>query len=421
MKKEKYDVVVVGGGASGMFAAVFASAKGQKVLILEKNSSLGAKLKITGGGRCNIFNAEYDNKLLLQNYGESSKYLHSAFAKFGAKESKEFFESLNIETKVEDRKRAFPKTEKATDVCSALEKALQKNNVDIKLGVAVEEILIEGSMVTGVKLKKDETIYVADKYILATGGYSHPETGSTGDGFKFLKSLNLGIGICSPTPSLVPVAVCEQWVKNLSGKTIENIKITFFVDNVKKKVLKVSGENKNRILFTHFGLSGPTILNNSKNISEYLHEGEVVLVLDLFPQMDEGDLNKYLLNIFEENKNKDFKNILNIIYEGNILEEIISSQNQSLLNKKVNDIRVEERKFIINLLKNVRITVTHLMGFDKAIIADGGVEPSEVNFENMSLKKIQNLHVTGDMLNIARPSGGFSLQLCWTTGYLAGR
>lgn len=426
-----YDTIIIGGGASGMMAGVVAGRKGESVLIIEKNNSLGQKLKITGGGRCNIFNDEEDVHLLLGNYGENKKYLYSAFSKFGLKETKKFFQEIGIETKAEDRKRAFPISEKAVDVFNALKKELEKNNVEVKLGEGVSEIVVENNLVTEVRIKNDDTTYTAKKYILATGGYSHPETGSTGDGFNFLKNLNLGVDISEPVPSLVPVTVSNNWVKNLTGKTVENLKMTFFVDGIKKKVLKYKKSNVlaegyknavagNRILFTHFGLSGPTILNTSKEISDWLKEGEVTLQLDLFPALDESQFDKFLLNIFEENKNAVLQNILKKIYPGNILTDIFTDNLPNLdLEKQVNDVRVSERKDICKVLKNLPITITGLMGFDKAIIADGGVSPTEVDFENMSLKKIPNLHITGDMLNIARPSGGFSLQLCWTTGYLA--
>ncbi len=428
-----YEVIIIGGGASGMMAGVVAGRNGKKVLIIEKNKSLGEKLKITGGGRCNIFNAEYDTRTLLQNYKDAEKYLYTPFSKFGLKETEEFFKNIDIEIKIEDRKRAFPKSEKALDVFNALEKELETSNVEIKLESEVREILFEDNLVAGIKIKnkentKEETCK-AQKYILATGGYSHPETGSTGDGFIFLDSQ---IKIHKASPSLVPVTVENTWVKNLTGKTIENIKITFFVDNIKKKVLKYkknTGQNipnhknavaNNRILFTHFGLSGPTILNHSKEISDWLKEGLVEIVFDLFPQYDESEIDKYLLNIFEENKNTDFKNILNKIYNGNILGEIFLETFENLLNKKVHSITVVERKSILHVLKNLKVNINGLMGFDKAIIADGGVDTDEINFENMSLKKIPNLCITGDMLNINRPSGGYSLQLCWTTGFIAG-
>jgi predicted Rossmann fold flavoprotein len=439
----QYDTIIIGGGASGMMAGIVAARAGGRVLIIEKNASMGEKLKITGGGRCNIFNAEEDVRILLKNYGENQKYLHSPFAKFGTPETKNFFQEIGIEVKTEDRKRAFPISEKALDVYKALEKKLIENNVEIKLNSSVESLALaslpegEGPRVglknvEYVKIKNDDKIYTAKKYILATGGYSHPETGSTGDGFKFLKSLNLGIDIVEPTPSLVPVTVSNEWVKKLTGKTVENLKMTFFVDGVKKKVLKYKKSIEqtegyknavagNRILFTHFGLSGPTILNASKEISDWLKEGEVVLSLDLFPQFDEKEFDKFLLNIFEENKNAVLQNILKKIYPGNILTEIFADNLPNLdLEKQVNDVRVSERKDVCRVLKNLPIAITGLMGFDKAIIADGGVNVDEVNFENMSLKKIPNLHITGDMLNINRPSGGYSLQLCWTTGYIAG-
>jgi len=420
-----YDVIIIGGGASGMMAGVVAAreARGQKILIIEKNSSLGEKLKITGGGRCNIFNAEYDTKVLLKNYGEGEKYLHSLFSKFDVSDTEKFFKDIGIEIKIEDRKRAFPKSERAVDVFEALNKEIIKNSVEIKYESKVEQILFSEGIVSGIKIFNDKNIYTAKKYILSTGGYSHPETGSTGDGFKFLENNNIKIN--KPTPSLVPVIVTDNWVKGLTGKSIENIKLTFFVDGIKKKLIKVDKETKNRILFTHFGLSGPTILNNSKLISDWIKEGSVVLSLDLFPNLDEGDLDKNLLSIFDQNKNKILKNVLKEIYPGNILEEIFLDKDNILnsisLDREINDIKKEERKLIIKTLKSLTINISGLMGYDKAIIADGGVDLSEIDFTNMSLKKIQNLYVTGDILDIVRPSGGYSLQLCWTTGFVAGK
>lgn len=417
-----FDTIVIGGGASGIFAAIFASQNNKKVLLIEKNKTLGVKLKISGGGRCNILNAEFDQKKLLSNYGEASKYLYSPFAKFGVEETIKYFATIGIDIKIEDKKRAFPKTEKALDVFNALQKELIKNNVEIKSSAIVEKIIARNGKVDGVKILNDINIYTADKYILSTGGYSHPDTGSTGDGFNFLKEHKIKID--EATPSLVPIAIRENWVKNLSGKTIENLKVTFSVDGAKRKVLKINGENKNRLLFTHFGLSGPTILNNSKYISDLLHEGSVSMSLDLFGEKNEKEMDDFLLSVFDKNKNKILKNILNDVYAGNILEEIFldeeSPLNQIDINREVNDIKKEERKIIGKVLKALIISVESLMGFDKAIIADGGVNIVEVNFENMSLKKISNLSVTGDMLNISRPSGGYSLQLCWTTGYVAG-
>ncbi len=417
-----YDTIVIGGGASGMFAAIFAAKDGEKVLLIEKNKVMGAKLKISGGGRCNILNAETDKQKLLVNYGQAAKYLQNPFAKFGVEETIKYFSSIGIDIKIEDRKRAFPKSERALDVFKALEAELVKNNVEIKASSTVEKIIARNGKVDGIKILYDTNIYTAKKYILSTGGYSHPETGSTGDGFNFLKEQKINID--EATPSLVPIAVKENWVKSLSGKTIENLKITFLVDGTKRKIIKGNSESKNRILFTHFGLSGPTILNNSKLIADLLHEGSVTLSMDLFPEKNEKEIDDLLLSVFDKNKNKILKNILNDIYAGNILEEIFLDKESLLgqidINREVNDIKKDERKTIGKVLKSLTVSVESLMGFDKAIIADGGVDMDEVNFENMSLKKIENLHVTGDMLNISRPSGGYSLQLCWTTGYVSG-
>lgn len=418
-----------------MMAGVVAGRAGKKVLIVEKNKDLGAKLKITGGGRCNIFNAEYDVRALLKNYGPAEKYLYAPFSVFGVAQTEAFFKELGIDIKVEDRKRAFPKSEKATDVCATLVRELEKNGVEIRLKSSVERILFENNAVSGVQIKNDPQVYVAAKYILATGGYSHPETGSTGDGFAFLKNVP-GVSVHEASPSLVPVSVSDAWVKRLSGKAIENIKITFFVDGVKKKVLKYkppvgtaedAEKHKNavalnRVLCTHFGLSGPTILNTSKEISNWLKEGRVEAVFDLFPQYDEKQLDTHILSMFEGHKNMMLKNALNTLYPGNIIQEILLDMpgGKALLDTKVHSITVAQRKHVIQTIKNVRVHIDALMGFDKAIIADGGVVVHDVDFDTMALKKVPNLYVTGDMLNINRPSGGYSLQLCWTTGFIAG-
>lgn len=469
-----YNTIIIGGGASGMMAAVFAASGASsheengvditenninqnKILIIEKNSELGKKLKITGGGRCNILNAEYDTEKLLSNYVGAKKYLHTPFSKFGVSETVEFFKNIGIEIKIEDRKRAFPKSEKAMDVFNALYKKIESfkdkdgnNTVEIKLNTRIQKFSLSKNKVEYIEIvsnvdgkEVEEKIY-GDKFILATGGMSHKETGSDGFGFSLLEKI--GIQIDPFNPSLVPISVSNNWVKNLSGKSIENIKLTFSVDGIKKKVLKLSktppqplpkggalnAEGINRILFTHFGLSGPTILNTSKQINEWLQEGEVNMSIDLFPESDEKVMDIFLLNIFDNNKNKLFKNVLNNIYGGNVLETIFRDKNFCLennfdmnengfLEKPVHSISKVERRKLVNVLKSIKINITGLMSYEKAIIADGGVNLGEINFENMSLKKVSNLHVTGDLLNITRPSGGYSLQLCWTTGHIAGK
>ena len=219
-----FDTIVIGGGASGMFAAIFASRGGKKVLLIEKNKVLGAKLKISGGGRCNILNAEMDEKKLLANYGSAAKFLHSPFAKFRVDDTIKYFAGIGIDIKIEDRKRAFPKSEKALDVFKAIEAELIKNNVEIKSNATVEKIIARNNKVDGIKILHDTNIYTAKKYILSTGGYSHPETGSTGDGFNFLKEHKIKID--EATPSLVPIAVKENWIKNLEGINTDALCIT---------------------------------------------------------------------------------------------------------------------------------------------------------------------------------------------------
>ena len=427
--KFDYDLIIIGGGASGMMAAVVASSRGEKVLIIEHNDELGKKLKITGGGRCNILNAEYDPHILLSKYDKAKKYLHSAFAIFGVEESIKFFKDLGINIKIEDRKRAFPTSEKAYDVYMALYKELIKNKVEIYLSHKINKINRDDNYILNIEItdiKKNIKKYInAKRYIMATGGASHPETGSTGDGFNILK--DLGFKIVEQTPSLVPVVSNTHWIQALSGRTLKNVKINIFVDEIKKIVLnnKTKDQEKNiNILCTHFGISGPSIINTSKYIGQLLKEGDVTASIDLFKSMDVSELDKYILNVFDKNKKKKLKNVLNDIYPENILEIIFNANNsqieKELLDKCVNDINREERRAMTHMLKDLKFNIDGLMGNDKAIVVDGGLDLDNIDMTTMKAKGIDNLQVIGDLLDISRPSGGYSLQLCWTTGYIAG-
>ncbi len=408
-RQKIYDVIVVGGGASGMMAAARASARGLSVLLLEKNKRLGEKLRISGGGRCNILNKEEDERILLSKYGTASKFLHSLFAEFSMKDTVAFFEERGLSLKVEALKRAFPLSEKAEDVEKLLEDELIKSGVIIKKETPVSEVVHEVGVIVGVK-SKDET-FVAKEYIFAVGGASHPETGSTGDGFTWLKKL--GHTIITPTPSLVPLAVKEEWVKTLSGTAVSECKVSFFVDG--KKAFAVKG----RILFTHFGLSGPLILNTSKKVAELLPTGLVTCEIDVFPALDHGALDSQLVRLFEENKNKEFKNVLPDFLPEGMSKGILTILSFDVTTK-VHSVSKEERKNFVKLCKALPCTIEGLMGFDKAIVADGGVLCEEIDFKTMRSKKISNLYLAGDLLHISRPSGGYSLQLSWSTGYVAG-
>lgn len=405
-----YDVIVVGGGASGMMAAGRSAEMGKRVLLIEKNNELGRKLKITGGGRCNITNVENDVHVLLSHYGKAKDFLYSSFARFGVKDTFEFFESRGLPLIVEDRKRAFPKTESALDVFKVLDQYLKSGNVTVLLNVPVDEITVNGNTVTSITSRGKQ--FTASDYILATGGKSHPETGSTGDGFNWLR--DLGLKVTEPSPTVVPIAVRENWIKELAGVTFNSVRISFYVNNTRR--LSLEGD----ILCTHFGISGPLILNSAGRVKDLLEEGTVTALIDIYPKLDEGTLDKKLRDVFEVNKNKDLKNIFNEfgpVGSGPAILPLFANIDPD---KKVHSITVEERKMIAHILKHLPLTIKGLMGFERAVVTDGGVDLTEIDTRNMRVKRYKNLYITGDLLDIRRPSGGYSLQLCWTTGFIAG-
>lgn len=408
---QHFDVIVIGGGASGMMASIVASSKGKRVLVIEKNKQLGAKLSISGGGRCNITNAEFDTRALLSHYGKSAEFLFSPFSQFGVKDTFSFFELLGLPIVVQARNRAFPETEKATDVVSALRREMQRLKVEIKANTIVKEIKSENKKATEVVTSSG--IFSADTFILSTGGVSHPETGSTGDGFNWLKKL--GHTIKSPTPTIVPIAVYDKWVHALSGVSLSFMRISFYLDG-KKKLVKVG-----KVLFTHFGLSGPLILNIAGNVGWLLESGQVTAVIDAYPDTDSGQLEAKVIAVFDKNKNKLLKNILKEVVPDGMTPAIqMLLQDKINFEKKVHSVTKDERKLLVKTLKALPISVKGLMGYDRAVVADGGVPLNEVDTKTMRSNKIENLFVTGDLLHVNRPSGGYSLQLCWTTGFVAG-
>ncbi|MFP4616741.1 MAG: NAD(P)/FAD-dependent oxidoreductase [Candidatus Paceibacterota bacterium] len=408
-----WDVIVVGGGPSGMMAAGRAGERGARVLLLEKNREPGQKLLLTGGGRCNIFQAEEDKEKLLSQYGEAKPFLHSPFSQHGMEDSWKFFEGLGLPIVVEARKRAFPDSQKASDVLKALKKYMSKNNVTVLTNSPVKGIKTNDGRV--VKIETANEVFTADSYIIATGGTSHPETGSTGEGLKWLKSL--GHTVHSPSPDLVPLVVKEEWVKRSSGATLSFMKITFGTDRAKKEG-KFSETGK--ILFTHFGLSGPLILNASRSVKKLLSQGPVPAEIDMYPDTDTGSLRKRLINIFEKNKNKALKNVLSELMPESLCEAVLSHYPLELREKKIHSVSKEERNELADIMKAMPLTVTGIMGSDWAITSDGGVDLKEVDTRSMRSKLLPDLYLTGDVLHINRPSGGYSLQLCWTTGWVAG-
>jgi predicted Rossmann fold flavoprotein len=405
-----WDVIVIGGGASGMMASAVASSSGKSVLLIDKNKNLGEKLKITGGGRCNITNNEPDIHKFLKIYGEGAPYLYSPFSIFGVKDTFSYFESRGLPLVVQARNRVFPASEKAIDVYNVLYKELIKNKVEIKTNCVVNGFIKSADKIININTSSGQ--FYAKSFILATGGLSHPETGSTGDGLNFLR--DLGHEVIDFTPDIVPIEVREDWVKKLSGTSLSFMKITFYLDN--KKQFSKTG----KILFTHFGLSGPLILNSAKKINELLSLGEVTAYIDMYPDTTEGLLDDRIIKIFDANKNKNLKTIIKeFVPEGmnRAIEELIDFIDTDI---KVHSIKKEERIKIVKLLKKLPMSIVGLMGYDRAVVADGGVSVSEIDMKTMRSKLFGNLYVTGDLLHLNRNSGGYSLQICWTTGYIAG-
>lgn len=476
------DVLIIGGGPAGMMAAGTAGkslkekSKKYRVVIIEKNDTLGKKLRITGGGRCNITNYILDNRQLLEKYKKAEPFLYSAFSKFSVQETLSFFKEKGLEVKIENEGRVFPVSDNADDVWKVMIDYCKENGVEIMSSQNVNGFSVDKNNILGVTLSNGQ-ILRAKNYILCTGGKSHPETGSTGDGFVWLQ--HIGHKINDINSSLVPITTNQKWVHSLAGNTINNIKLSLLTENrnisiqteaeAEKNIYsekfqngnKGRGENKDsedvnkfnvkqnlkkvklkikkdvngkiilgKVLFTHFGLSGPSVLNLSSTIKDLLNENLVYISIDLLPEMEIEHLEKYLIdNLYQNNKiiknslldilnNTDFnpnhnltQNLVEIILNLSDIDENIAS----------NSITVEMRKKLCNTIKALNIKVSGLLGNEKAIVSSGGLDLTEVDTRYMQSRLYNNLYFAGDILDIDRPSGGYSLQLCWTTGYVAGK
>jgi predicted Rossmann fold flavoprotein len=405
-----YDVAVIGGGPAGMMAAGRAAACGARVILLEKNGVLGKKLLLTGGGRCNLTNATFDRNVFLSKFLGATKFLHSPLSAFGIQDTLDFFASLDVPTKTEEENRVFPKSDKAESVLEALQRYMSDGDVTVRTDAEVDGFETADGAIRGIRLK-DGNIIAARSYIVTTGGRSHPQTGSTGDGFGWLQEL--GHTILEPRPSLVPVRIRESWVGSLSGLGFSDAKLTVLQDGKRRSAVK------GKVLFTHFGLSGPLVLNTSKAIGELLKNGPVTLSLDLLPTIDVSELDLNLRSLFDIGKNKTVLNGLEGIVPYSCIV-IILKLSGIRAEKPVHDITREERQSIAKALKGLQMTVEGLLDADKAIVTSGGVTPKEVDFKHMRSRLHPNLYLAGDILDIDRPSGGYSLQICWTTGFVAG-
>lgn len=400
-------IIVIGGGAAGMIAAYSAALTSSEVILLEKNEKLGKKVYITGKGRCNLTNAS-DMNVVMENVVTNNRFLFSAFKKFNNDDIMALVESNGTRLKVERGNRVFPVSDHSSDIIKALEKAIMDLGVQVRLNTKVESILIEGGVCKGV-IAEGKKI-TADSVIIATGGISYQATGSDGDGYRFAKEA--GIKVTKLFPSLVPFNVEEEKIKDLQGLSLKNIHIHIF--NGKKRVYDEFGE----MLFTHFGVSGPVIISASAIIGNKNIQGYKLLI-DLKPALDEGKLDERLLRDFTTQKNKQLKNSLNALFPVKIINEVIR-QSSVDPEKKVNLLTKSERQRIVYAAKNLTFTLSSTRGFNEAIITKGGVAVSEINPKTMESKKIKGLYFAGEVLDLDAMTGGFNLQIAWSTGYAAG-
>lgn len=402
-------VIVIGGGPAGMMAAYAASCQGHAVTVLEQNEKLGKKLFITGKGRCNITNAgDMDN--LFANVMSNRKFLYSAFYTFDNEQVLSFFENQGLRTKVERGNRVFPLSDHSSDVIAALSRALKSQNVDIWLHTKVQSLLIRDEAACGVILSDGKTVE-ADDVIVATGGISYPSTGSTGDGYRMAEESGHALVEC--TPSLVPFETKEDWVKDLQGLSLRNVTVSIY--HGKKKLYEDFGE----MLFTHFGVSGPLVLSASGMIKPVQFKQELCMYIDLKPALDAEQLDKRILREFDAAMNKQFKNVIGSLMPAKMIPVVIRLSGIDP-DKKVNEVSREERQHLVQLLKRLPLTINGLRGWNEAIITKGGVSVKDINPSTMESKKVSHLFFCGEVLDLDALTGGYNLQIAWSTGYLAG-
>ncbi len=414
--------IVIGGGAAGMLAAYSAAMHGHQVILLEKNEKLGKKVYITGKGRCNVTNA-CDVEDLFKNIVSNPKFMYSSIYTFDNQAVVDLLTEYGCATKVERGDRVFPVSDRSSDVIFALTRALKDKEVDIRLHTEVRELCFSDAgengsntnfdgkcRVVGVKTVKGEVIK-ADAVIVCTGGISYPSTGSTGDGYRFAEEA--GMAVVEPKPALVPLECKEEWCEELMGLSLRNVQVTIL--DGKKKVFQEFGE----MLFTHFGVTGPLILSASSHYVKKYFGKELPLYIDLKPALTAEQLDKRVLRDFEEHMNKQFKNAVNGLFPGKLVPVMVALSGIDP-DKKVNEISKEERQQFVHLIKNLPLTITGTRSFVEAIITQGGVKVKDVNPSTMESKTVKGLYFAGEVLDVDAVTGGFNLQVAWSTGYLAG-
>lgn len=400
--------IVIGGGAAGMMAAYAAAMCGNEVSLYEKNEKLGKKVYITGKGRCNVTNA-CETQELFNNIVTNPKFMYSPIYSFDNNMVQSFMEEWGCPLKVERGNRVFPQSDKSYDVINALIRAMRENNVDINLDSHVSDILTENGHVTGVRVNGCDV--KCDNVIIATGGYSYPSTGSTGEGHTMASKLGHHITKCMP--ALVPFTAAEEWVKELQGLSLRNCGVTIYDGD--HKMYEDFGE----LLFTHFGVSGPTVLSASSYAVDIIRKRPLRLVIDLKPALDEKQLDARILRDFEANINRKFMNSLDKLFPKSLIPVIIERSGIDA-QCRVNEITRDKRQGLVKLIKNFDLTLTGLRGFNEAIITHGGVDVKEIDSSTMESKLIKGLYFAGEMIDVDAVTGGFNLQVAWSTGYLAG-
>lgn len=406
-------VIVIGAGAAGMMAACAAAEKGHQVIIYERNEKAGKKLFITGKGRCNVTNAS-EIEDILNHIISNKKFMYSALYTFSNQNVMDYFEKEGLRLKVERGNRVFPESDKSSDVLHTLKKVLSRLNVKIVYHTLVTDLCVEDGCVKGVVLENGQTDN-ADSVVIATGGVSYPVTGSDGRGMRILEKY--GHSISELRPALVPMNVKEEYAKALQGLSLKNVEVSYYrtAKPSKKPVYSEFGE----MLFTHFGVSGPVVLSASSVIGKYLSNENIIMEIDLKPALTKEQLHGRILRDFEKCTNKDFRNSLDTLLPKKLIPVIIDYCGIEPY-KKVNVISKEERERFVEALKGFRLTVTALRGFNEAIITQGGIPVKEIQPATMESKLIRNLYIAGEMIDVDALTGGYNLQIAWSTGRLAG-
>jgi len=406
---ERYEIIVVGGGPAGLFAAGFAAKRGARVLLLEKNGRCGAKILITGKGRCNVTHDEEDPRRFVEPFGRNGRAMLTALYAFGVKEVIDFFEQRQVPLQVERGGRIFPASGEARDIQRALVAFVRDAGVVVRTGCKVLNLLMEDGLARGVETAQGPI--ASDRVVLATGGLSYPETGCTGDGYAWATAC--GHSLVTPKPALVSVKLKDSWTAEVSRFNLKNVRIALVVDG--KQVDERFGE----AFFTRTGIGGPIVLDMSSRIRDALPKGKVSLLLDLKPAVSPELFDKRLQRELAEHANRDFGNSLGALLPRDMIPVMLRLSGIDP-QKKCHSVTREERQRLLQLFKGLELTVSGCEGFDRAIITSGGISLKDIDMRSMCSKRVSNLFFAGEMIDLDGPTGGFNLQECWSTGYLAG-